>query len=59
MTRSSATLLLLLAALAHLRCTGGAAEQISQEQPFAALVAELSEPAGYFDTDNLISNEAS
>ena len=26
---------------------------------FARLVAELSEPAGYFDTDNLISNEAS
>jgi hypothetical protein len=26
---------------------------------FAALVSDLSEPAGYFDTDNLISNEAS
>ena len=26
---------------------------------FAALVAELSEPGGYFDTDNLISNESS
>jgi hypothetical protein len=26
---------------------------------FARLVEELSEPAGYFDTDNLISNEAS
>jgi hypothetical protein len=27
--------------------------------PFAALVARLSEPPGYFDTDNLISNERS
>ena len=26
---------------------------------FARLIAELSEPGGYFDTDNLISNEAS
>ncbi len=26
---------------------------------FAAAVAQLSEPAGYFDTDNLISNESS
>src|SRR5690349_737909 len=26
---------------------------------FAGLVARLSEPAGYFDTDNLISNERS
>ncbi len=59
MTRSAATLLLLLAAPAHVGCTSGAAGQISQEQPFAALVADLSEPAGYFDTDNLISNEAS
>jgi hypothetical protein len=27
--------------------------------PFAALVARLSEPPGYFDTDNLVSNEKS
>ncbi len=27
--------------------------------PFAALVARLSEPPGYFDSDNLISNEQS
>ncbi|HEX6070025.1 MAG TPA: hypothetical protein VFZ18_09375, partial [Longimicrobiaceae bacterium] len=26
---------------------------------FAAVVARLSEPGGYFDTDNLISNESS
>ena len=29
------------------------------DSSFAALVARLSEPGGYFDTDNLISNEAS
>jgi hypothetical protein len=29
------------------------------DSSFAGLVAELSEPGGYFDTDNLISNEAS
>ena len=28
-------------------------------KPFASAVATLSEPAGYFDTDNLISNESS
>ena len=27
--------------------------------PFARLLADLSEPGGYFDTDNLISNESS
>lgn len=36
---------------------------LAQEAPlsdsaFAALVARLSEPGGYFDTDNLISNES-
>src|SRR5678816_531325 len=29
------------------------------QAPFAARIAALSEPAGYFDTDNLISNERS
>lgn len=29
------------------------------DSAFAALIARISEPAGYFDTDNLISNEAS
>jgi hypothetical protein len=28
-------------------------------RPFASAVAALSEPGGYFDTDNLISNESS
>ena len=29
------------------------------KHPFAAQIASLSEPGGYFDTDNLISNERS
>ena len=29
----------------------------SRETSFAAQIAALSEPDGYFDTDNLISNE--
>ena len=29
------------------------------DTPFSALVARLSEPGGYFDTDNLLSNERS
>ncbi len=37
---------------------GGAARTAAQSS-FAAQVAALSEPAGYFDTDNLISNERS
>lgn len=32
---------------------------IVRDTTFAATVARLSEPGGYFDTDNLISNEAS
>ena len=37
---------------------GGGARTEAQSS-FAAQVAALSEPAGYFDTDNLISNERS
>jgi hypothetical protein len=37
---------------------GGGARTAAQSS-FAAQVASLSEPAGYFDTDNLISNERS
>jgi len=33
--------------------------QAVSDSAFAALVAHLSEPGGYFDTDNLISNESS
>src|SRR5882672_2951651 len=32
---------------------------IRDSVPFGRLVEQLSEPGGYFDTDNLISNEAS
>lgn len=44
-------------------CAGGAAGLPAQAAPraesFAGLVERLSEPGGYFDSDNLISNEAS
>jgi hypothetical protein len=32
---------------------------VRQTTPFAALVARLSEPGGFFDSDNLVSNETS
>src|SRR6187401_1759365 len=32
---------------------------VQAPSPFATQIAALSEPAGYFDTDNLISNERS
>ena len=42
---------------------GRAREQVpaaaAEARSFGALVASLSEPGGYFDTDNLISNERS
>jgi hypothetical protein len=40
-------------------CSEGARGQERADSTFAALVARLSEPGGYFDTDNLISNERS
>jgi hypothetical protein len=46
--------LLLLAA-----CAGSPPDPVRAHPGFATLVASLSEPGGYFDTDNLISNEAS
>jgi hypothetical protein len=46
--------LLLLAA-----CAGSQPDPVRANPGFATLVASLSEPGGYFDTDNLISNEAS
>ncbi|MDQ3697330.1 MAG: hypothetical protein M3373_04810 [Gemmatimonadota bacterium] len=64
-------LLLLLAPYAVGRCTAAtsardgavadtvAAEQAAPDSVFATLVERLSEPGGFFDTDNLISNEAS
>ncbi len=48
----------LLLALTIPACTGRA-EQRAASTDFAQLVTELSEPGGYFDTDNLISNETS
>jgi hypothetical protein len=50
------------AALAVLLMPAGAPARATQAPPqpsFAATVAALSEPGGYFDTDNLISNERS
>jgi len=47
---------LLAVALSH--HSGWAGAEVAQS-PFARTVAELSEPGGYFDTDNLISNERS
>jgi hypothetical protein len=52
--------LLLGIAVAGLLLAGAAQVGNVQAPPaFAALVAQLSEPGGYFDTDNLISNERS
>jgi hypothetical protein len=51
-----------LAALLMAGGLGGAAVSTPRAQspsPFAAQIASLSEPSGYFDTDNLISNERS
>jgi hypothetical protein len=47
-------LLCLVPALAHQQHRGAA-----RQTAFATLIGKLSEPAGYFDTDNLISNERS
>jgi hypothetical protein len=47
----------LLLTLTWGRAGGGARTQA--QSSFAAQVSALSEPAGYFDTDNLISNERS
>ncbi len=63
--------ILVLPLLAALACTPGVAEDTGQrhvetavaaapvDSSFARLIARLSEPGGYFDTDNLISNETS
>ena len=51
---------LVCAALAHRSATEVSQRSATPGQSsFAARVAALSEPAGYFDTDNLISNERS
>jgi hypothetical protein len=51
-----------LLAVAMVALVIGGATRVSQVQApgsFAARIAQLSEPSGYFDTDNLISNERS
>ena len=69
-SRLIATLLVVIAAgcgaqgAAVPDATGGTARQdarhaTASDTSFAGLVARLSEPGGYFDTDNLVSNEAS
>jgi hypothetical protein len=40
-------------------CAGPQRDPAPVGPDFGALIASLSEPGGYFDTDNLISNEAS
>lgn len=42
-----------------LRADHAAAEPVAADTSFARLVEQLSEPGGFFDTDNLISNERS
>ena len=48
-----------VAIAALLLCGGGAPARTQTTPTFGADVAALSEPGGYFDTDNLISNERS
>jgi hypothetical protein len=54
MTRSLAAIL-----LAGAFVVASPAARTQGPSPFAAQIASLSEPPGYFDTDNLISNEKS
>jgi hypothetical protein len=68
-TAASALLLALLPVSAPRQLVGDAvaprvAQSVAQapglsDSAFAALVARVSEPGGYFDSDNLISNESS
>jgi hypothetical protein len=50
---------LMAVVLALLLWAGEGAERAQGPDEFARLVTQLSEPDGYFDTDNLISNEKS
>jgi hypothetical protein len=49
----------MLALLVALQAAALPGRVVADSIPFARLVADLSESGGYFDTDNLISNEAS
>lgn len=51
--------MLLCASAALLVAQGPASTPAQAPSEFAARIASLSEPGGYFDTDNLISNERS
>lgn len=46
-------------ALGFFLIAGPARAQRASDSSFAALLAHLSEPGGYFDSDNIITNEAS
>lgn len=46
-------------AIAIVALLGGSVARLQSPGSFAAQVADLSEPGGFFDTDNLISNERS
>jgi hypothetical protein len=50
---------LAIASLVLVSCGAPRAQDPVAHSTFAALVTSLSEPGGYFDTDNLISNERS
>lgn len=57
---ASSRLLLFAAVALALLCAGARSRgAIPPATPFASRIAQLSEPGGYFDTDNLISNEKS
>lgn len=51
--------IVLASVLSALLVTGTASVTAKDHKAFAALSARLSEPGGYFDSDNLISNETS
>ena len=59
--RGATTLVLawVLAACVESGGAGAGGARVVSDSAFASLVARLSEPGGYFDTDNLISNESS
>src|SRR5258708_18006628 len=59
MSAASRRALLVLVLAGVLVSPPAATPRAQSPSPFATQIASLSEPAGYFDTDNLISNERS
>ena len=57
--RAARHLLLGVAMVGLLLAVAARVGHVQAPATFAARVAQLSEPGGYFDTDNLISNERS